>query len=281
MKISGLHFLITYKCNSECAHCFLSCGPKRNGNIEWDFAEKIIDDVGNTPSINYFYLEGGEPFLLPKLIERIIRYANEKGYWVGALSNGFWAKTIDKGIEVLKPLKEAGLQEIGVSTDEFHQKKIPLKYAKNAVKAAKKIGIEAYLMETSISEVRGRGRGAKICIGKPMPWQKLTVCPESLADPSRVHIGPEGHIHLCQGLLIGEDARNRPLENILENHMKKPNIIVEQLIKGGPAQLAKFAQKYGFKPEDTYVQGCQLCFETRAFLRKHFPKIIAPPENYV
>lgn len=280
MNINGLHFLITYKCNSQCAHCFLSCGPKRKGTIDFDFAKKVIDDAKNIDSINYLYIEGGEPFLFPDLLKQITEYATKNGYWTGALSNGFWAKTLDIGIEKLRPLKEAGISEIGISTDIYHQKTIPLKIAKNAVKAAKKIGIESYLMKTSPNEVICRGRGANICTGKLKPWQSLTKCPESLDDPGRVHIGPEGSIHLCQALLIGEDARKKHLKDIFENHIKNPNIIVKQLLKGGPAALAYFAEKYNFKPKDNYVQGCQLCFESRKHIKAYFSNILNPKENY-
>lgn len=280
MRINGLHFLVTYKCNSQCAHCFLSCGPKRKGKFEFADTKKLIDDAAGIPSISYFVFEGGEPFLYPSLLKRVTKYANNMGYWTGILSNGFWARTKEIGIKTLVPLKEAGLREIGISTDEFHQKTIQLKNAKNAVKAAKKLGIDSYLMKTGKKNVICRGRGAKICTGKPSPWQKLTHCQENLDDPSRVHIGPVGSVHLCQALLIGEDARKKPLKDILENHLKDPNVIVRQLLKNGPAGLALFAQKHGFKPKDSYVQGCQLCFEARRFLCDYFPDILSPLENY-
>lgn len=276
-----MHFLVTYKCNSECPHCFLSCGSRREGKLGFSEAKKYIEEAKQIQSINYFYIEGGEPFLYSKLIKKIVQYAKENSYWVGALSNGFWAKSVEKGIEILAPLKEVGLVEIGVSTDKYHQRAIPFKYAKNAVKAAKQIGIDAYLMKTDLKQVKCRGRGAKICIGKSRPWQELTDCLENLSDPGRVHIGPEGAIHLCQGFLVGQDARQNPLRSVLEQHIKEPNIIVQQIIQGGPAQLARFAQGFGFKPKDTYVQGCQLCFEARRFLQQRFPKIIAPLENYI
>lgn len=273
MRLSGLHFLITYKCNCSCAHCFLSCGPDKEGVMSLSQIKGYIDQAKDTPSVNYFFIEGGEPFLYPKIALEAVKYATEKGYWIGILSNGFWAKTLEKGISVLKPFKDAGLGEIGISTDSFHQAKVPLLSAVNAVMAAEKLDIPVSIMATSNSKkeitqlqrcvaemgakskvwgssIRGRGRGALICEGKPAKWQKLTKCAENLADPGRVHIGPEGAVHVCQNLVLGRDDQ-----------------VIEQLIKGGPAALTKWAiEKHGFQPKDTYRQDCQLCNDVRCFL---------------
>lgn len=303
MNLSGLHFLLTYKCNAQCGHCFLSCGPDRSGEMTFDEGKKYIDESAAIPSINYFYIEGGEPFLNQDLVARIIEYSTQKGYWIGVLSNGYWAKSVEKGMDVLRPMIEAGLQDIGISTDAFHQKKVPFDWAANAAQAAKELGISSCLMATSdsqaehkllknqlkrtgfkidlsISKVRGRGRGAAICQGKARPWANFVNCSEKLADPGRVHVGPKGAIHLCQGLLLGEDARKKSIGEIFAAYYKKKNVIVEQLLNGGPAASAKFAISYGFVPNENYVQGCQLCFETRCFLRNCFPQIIGPAENY-
>ncbi len=303
MRLSGLHLLLTYKCNSECAHCFLSCGPHHDSFISFSDAKKYVDEAKDVPGINYFFIEGGEPFLDSELARKIIQHTTDNGYWIGILGNGYWAKTVEKGKEILRPLKEAGLGAIGISTDRYHQEKVPLATALNAVQAAKELEIDVDIMVTSddksegdeiksslrvrnldvpvsISKVRGKGRGSLICSGKARPWQELSDCNEALKDPGRVHIGPEGAIHLCQGVLIGQDARKKQMKEIFEEHLKAPNVIVEQIAQGGPAKLAEFAIKYGFKPKDTYLQDCQLCFEVRKFLRDNYPEILGPKEVY-
>lgn len=304
MRLSGLHFLLTYECNCKCAHCFLSCGPQRTGEMSAKQIKEYIDQAKDIPTINYFFIEGGEPFLNSKVALEAVKYAGEKGYWIGILSNGFWAKTLEKGIGVLKPFKDAGLGEIGISTDKFHQEKVPIERAANAVAAAERLDIPVSVMATTgskkeikeikkfmtgkgikaqvwASSVKGRGRGSLICEGKPTKWQKLTECGENLKDPGRVHIGPEGAVHLCQNLLIGENAKNVPLKQLFENYQKSKHPIIKLLIEGGPAALAKWAaDNFGFKPKNTYLQACQLCFETRCFLSKNFPADLGPRENY-
>ena len=295
--------LLTYKCNSECAHCFLTCGPKFSGFMNYDDAKKYIYEAQEIPGINYFFIEGGEPFLDSELARKIISYATEKGYWIGILSNGYWAKTVEKGKEILGPLKEAGLGAIGISTDRYHKEKISEERALNAAQAAKELHVDVDIMVTSddkseagdikailrernieipvsVSKVRGKGRGSLICSGKARPWQELTSCNEALKDPGRVHIGPEGAIHLCQGVLIGQDGRKKHLKDIFEEHLESPNIVVEQIIQDGPAKLARFAMKYGFEPKHTYLQDCQLCFEVRRFLQDNYPELLGPKEVY-
>lgn len=91
---------------------------------------------------------------------------------------------------------------------------------------------------------------------------------------------PNG-IHLCQGLLLGEDARNKPLADIFAAFDPARHPICSALDEGGPAGLARFAVGYGFEPRPRYADGCQLCFDARRHLQRHFPELVGPAEVYV
>lgn len=302
MKPSGIHLLLTYKCNAACEHCFLSCAPGRGGVVSLEETRKYVADAARARYINHFFIEGGEPFLYPELLRDTLAEIAGAGYWLGVLTNGFWAVSDEKARAALEPLVEAGLGSLGISTDAWHERFVPVERAERAARVAQELGIDADLMvcsggaggatvidrlklhgfEAYASPVicRGRASTSAECRVKKHKWSKLTKCSATFGGGSRVHLGPEGQIHLCQGLLLGRDARRAPLDEIFADFRVEEHLLCRALSKGGPAALARLAMEHGFVPEERYADGCQLCFEARRFLLPCFPEVIGPAEMY-
>lgn len=307
MFLSGLHLLLTYKCNARCQHCFLNASPENSEVMAGEAAFKHIQEAHQI-GVNHIFIEGGEPFLFPKLLPTIISKASELGFWVGLLTNGFWATSTSKARQTLQPLAAAGLNSLSISTDGFHQSYVPLNYALTAAKVASELGLEADLMVcqdlvsansesqslvVSASKAekvpvytgkvvcRGRAVLSKLCSSGSYNWAQLTTCREKLQTPGRVHIGPKGEIHLCQGLLMGENALSASLSSIFAAYKPANHPLVNALLKGGPAELARLAANYGFKPEACYVDDCHLCYEVRRWLQPYFPQFIGPANIYL
>ena len=57
------------------------------------------------------------------------------------VSNGFWGKDYEAGLKKLKGLKEAGLRDISLSVDKFHQEYVPVESVRNAITIARQLGI--------------------------------------------------------------------------------------------------------------------------------------------
>lgn len=285
MRLSGIHLLLTYKCNAACRHCFLNCGPSKNGLLSIDQVRRYLDDADRMNGGAYFFVEGGEPFLYREHLEQVIREISGRGYWVGALTNGFWATSSSKAREVLRPMAEAGLGTLGISADDFHFEYVDQKVALRAAKVAAEMGLEGSILTCGPADLACRGRASNSTLqcsasGYLTP-EACTDCSERLDDPSRVHIGPGGEIHLCQGLLLGESAEERSLREILEDYEPERHPIAAPLLRGGPAELARQAQASGFSPSrDRYADSCQLCYEVRSFLRDSYPDHIGPAQVY-
>lgn len=302
MRPNGIHLLLTYKCNASCGHCFLSCGPRRKGVMAADEAIEYMDDSLKAGYISHFFVEGGEPFLYPETLTSVVEAAKERGIWIGALTNGFWAFSEAKAKETLAPLARAGLASLGISTDAWHSEFVPVENAERAAKTATALGIEADLMvcrggptsEAVLAGLlrdgfgfhagnvvcRGRAADSSACASPEKDWRALSTCHATFGGDSRVHIGPFGEIHLCQGLLLGEDAREKPLADIFASFDPARHPICSALGEGGPAALARFAADYGFKPSERYTDSCQLCFEARRHLQPYFPDLLGPAEVY-
>lgn len=297
--------LLTYRCNARCEHCFLSCGPSRNGLVTLDELHKYLEDAAGAPYISHFFLEGGEPFLFPRELLQMVAAIKDRGYYLGLLTNGFWAVSDSAAHAALKPVVEAGLDSLGISTDAWHSSFVPVERAQRAVRIADDLGLDADLMVCAggpegadvsgvlkglqacgtvvhPSEVvcRGRASTSRLCLTGRHDWQSLTTCPVTFGGRSRVHLGPFGQIHLCQGLLIGRDARRESLVEIFADFDPEAHPICAALSEGGPAELARLAMRSGFVPEDSYADGCKLCFEARRHLVARFPELLGPAEMY-
>ena len=63
MKLTGIHFLLSYRCTDECDHCFVWGSPRQGGTMTIDDVRSILDQARDLGTIESIYFEGGEPFL--------------------------------------------------------------------------------------------------------------------------------------------------------------------------------------------------------------------------
>ncbi len=299
MTVNGLHLLVTYKCNARCRHCFLSAGPEHSRVISRERGLALIQEASELPEIDHLFLEGGEPFLFPDLLLDLVKAATTGGLWVGVLSNGFWAHSRAAALARLEPLAAAGLRSLSISTDSWHEEFVSREKAVRAATIAQELDISADIMscnplnitqskgkvEAEIAmytgDVVGRGRAVdSLKGGGEHHWEELVDCREKLSRPGRVHVGPDGEVHLCQGLLLGHRAGDVPLGDILAAYAPTEHPLVSRLIEGGPAAMARHALELDWEPSGLYLDSCHLCYEVRTFLRPLYPELIGPPEIY-
>lgn len=295
MKLTGLHILLTYQCNFECNHCFVWGSPSQTGTLTLSQLEDIFDQAGDTGTISSIYFEGGEPFLYYPILVRGVRAAKERGFEVGIVSNSYWATSKEDAIEWLKPF--AGMvEDLSVSSDLFHYDEQLSRQATNACQAADELGIPVGTIsiaqpdEESVDQVVGqlpldesgvmyRGRAAEKLVGKATlkPWTEFTECPyEDLREPGRVHLGPLGELHICQGISIG-NLFEMPLKDICDRYEPDKHPITGPLLSAGPAELVR---RYNLPHQEGYADACHLCYSARLELRERFPKHLGPDQVY-
>jgi MoaA/NifB/PqqE/SkfB family radical SAM enzyme len=108
-------------------------------------------------------------------------------------------------------------------------------------------------------------------------WEQFTCCPhEDLREPGRVHVDPLGHVHICQGISLG-NVFERPLKEICAAYDPDRHPITGPLLEGGPAELMRRA---GLPHAERYGDACHLCYETRRALRARYPDILTPDQMY-
>ncbi len=296
--IKEIHFILTYKCNFECDHCFLYCSPRSDGTFTIKQISRVLEEAKKIGTIEWIFYEGGEPFLFFPLMIEGIRRAGRMGLKVGAVTNAYGAASPEDAELWLKPLAEAGLSFLNISNDSFHYGDKKENPASIAYSAAVKLGIESkpiYIENPKATgstecevekgrsvaggSARFRGRAVDKLI-KDLPlrsWNSLNTCPyEDLTSPSRVHIDSYGNIHLCQGLIMG-NLWERSLSEIISNYQAELHPICGPLVRGGPAQLAK---ELNLIHEDKYVDECHFCYLLRHSIINDYPEYLAPKQVY-
>jgi hypothetical protein len=293
MPLGGVHFLLTYRCERECDHCFLFGGPTARGTFRLAGLHDALEAVAEVPTVETVFFEGGEPFLYYPVLVEGVRLAAEKGFSTGTVTNGFWATSPEDAVLWLRPLKDAGLGSLCLSDDPLHYPQEEGAHAENARQAAERLGLSLSVFVTEEprleegedgrpvveGSVMFRGRAAERLVeGLPRcPADEFTECPfEDLADPGRVHLDAFGNLHLCQGLLMG-NARQTALAEVVAGYDPAGHPVVGPLLEGGPLELAR---RYEVPCADGYVDACHLCYEARKALRGRFPEHLGPSQVY-
>lgn len=295
--LTGVHFLLTYQCNLQCDHCFLYCSPSSKGTFTLDQVVRVLDEASKVGTVDWIFYEGGEPFLFFPLLVESIKQAHQRGFKVGVVTNAYGAISEADAALWLKPLAEAGLSSLSISNDAFHYGEDKHNPAAMAFSVAQRLGIDAASICIDPPKVvvpSGSGEKGNPVIGGgatfrgravetqsddlPLkPWAELTACPyEDLESPSRVHVDPFGHVHICQGISMG-NMWQTPLSHMITTYRPERHPICGALIRGGPANLAK---AMAVTPNAGYVDECHLCFMVRKASVDRYPGYLAPKQVY-
>lgn len=129
--LSTLVLSTTYKCTIECDFCGLSCNPRRTERMSLSFMQSMIRQYASLGFGRHVTFTGGEPFVLGRDLLSAIECATELGFTSRIVTNGFWGRTPEHAKEVLKRSIAAGLTELNVSVDDFHQAFVPIQNVKN------------------------------------------------------------------------------------------------------------------------------------------------------
>ena len=294
--LKEVHFLLSYMCTYECDHCFVFSSPNAEGTFTVKQVQEVLDEAVKTGTVDMVVYEGGEPFLFYPILLEGIRLATQKGLKTGIVTNSYFATTTEDAEFWMKPLIDAGLKDVAVSDDEFHYDGEGISPAFKAAEAAKRLGMPTtsiHIDKPVVAAEDDREKGAKVLGGGAMlrgraadklteglpvkRWDSFFECPyEDLLSPSRVHVDTFGHVHLCQGLSMGNMWKT-PLSKLLEEYDPMKHPIVRPLVEGGPSELAK---AYKTCNRGAYVDACHLCYMTRKALIDKFPEYLVPRNVY-
>ncbi len=295
MTLTGVHVLLTYTCNYECDHCFLYCSPRAQGTFTMAQVRQVLEQAKATKNVSSVYLEGGEPFLFYPVMVESLQLARKMGFRTGVVTNCYWSTSKEDAKLWLRPIMDAGINDLSLSSDRFHHNTDAESPADHAADAARDLGlpstsicIERPLDEATPGDkgkpvVGGgaqlRGRAAEtLTKGLPSrPIDSFRTCPyEDLVSPDRVHVDAFGNVHVCQGVSIGNLWRT-PLPQLMVEYDPGAHPICGPLIRGGPRALA---EEHGIELDGAFVDECHYCFAVRRSLIDRFFEVLAPRQVY-
>ena len=129
--------LTTNQCPAICRHCSLDARPDRTERITYEQFARFMDDVTEVAPLTVVVFTGGEPLLLGDDLPKMISLCKEKGVEVTRIvTNGYWATSYDIAHRKLAALQQAGLDEVNVSVDDYHQEYIPMERVRHVFDAA-------------------------------------------------------------------------------------------------------------------------------------------------
>jgi MoaA/NifB/PqqE/SkfB family radical SAM enzyme len=295
MRLDGVHVLLSYTCLYECDHCFAWGSPRQEGTLSLARLDDILRQAQDMATVDWFYLEGGEPFLFYPVLRIAAEKAARAGFKVGLVSNAYWAIEVEDAVEWLRPF--AGIvRDLSISSDDYHGGEDHGRLARNALDAAARLEIpasiiavaqpgdlEAHVTVGTLQEegvaVMYRGRAAEALADQvPWPtWERYTECPcEDLRSPGRLHVDPLGNVHICQGISLG-NVFQRPLRELCKSYEPDAHPIVGPLLHGGPAELCR---RYELDLGAGAADACHLCYLARVALRDRFPNELMPDQMY-
>jgi MoaA/NifB/PqqE/SkfB family radical SAM enzyme len=295
--LKGVHFLLTYKCNLECDQCFVWGSPKSKSTFMLAQIRMILAEARKLETVDFVSIEGGEPFLYYPIMVKTAKEAVSHGFQVEIITNCYWATSPEDAVEWLLPLSEAKNVKLSFSSDLYHGDMWESEQVRNAVKASKSLNMKSGVISVKHPEIEtpriAEIEGAKVdfwelmCRGRAVSkltekapkksWLEFTKCPyEDFVNQERIHIDPFGHVHVCQGISIG-NAWRKPFSEIIREYDPWKNPILEPLVRGGPVSLV---DKFGLPHEEAYVDACHLCYAARCMLRRKYPDILTPNQMY-
>jgi hypothetical protein len=306
MDLRRLEFTLTTKCNLQCLFCQANAGPWQNEVMDVTDACNYLVEAAKVTDLESFMVFGGEPMLYPARAIAIFKKAQQFNVpRIDMLTNGVWGRDKERAEKLAKRLKNAGLNNLGISVDAFHLEYIPLEFPRNAAQASLAAGIEKVTWNVAVIESLGDANhydmmtahvlkeleplGIEAHIHKvvaagralqtiPQYFQKTrldgpcegeTPMENTLTNPQCLTIEPSGSVDVCWHLSIG-NARETPLSRIISEYDWRRNPLIKTVVEEGPVGiLERQKQLVGRFDKNEYISKCHLCVEVRKHL--HLP----------
>lgn len=299
---------LDYQCNFSCSHCSVGSNPHTKFPMARETLLNFFEQLKDIPTRKVVVFTGGEATIHKDLLLEGIRLSHAQGCRTRLVSNGWWAKSRRKAIDYVRVLKEAGLDELNTSYDDYHEPFIGIEKIAHLIHGALQndlavgLGVivdkaarwdqnriaEALCSELSLTreELLARvtivydyptpsGSGDQLDVSGLDAGAKLDLgCPEIIKTLS---IHPNGGVKACCGhvmfyskdLALG-NLNEEPLAHIVARAQK--NLLYWWVQMTGPKRIL---EKLGVRAD--YASICHACQdllvnhrdELRAYLKEH------------
>lgn len=314
-RYAGL--MLTYRCNAACRFCYYCCGPSAGGLMPvetamaaWTSLRRLAGEGAKV------HLTGGEPFLVFDRLLAICEAAQAAGLGGAdyAETNAGWVTDESEARHRLKALDAAGLEQLKISWDAFHEEFVPVEKVRFLYRAACEIfGAERVLVRWAkhlehpsgigamdeadrltvlagaMADEAGRftGRAAEmlapLCAAKTAQDLAGIHCRQAILGAKGVHIDPYGNVFCgqCSGMAVG-NVNTAPLEALWRGFDPENAGFWKTLYAEGPVGFVDEATAAGYEVRPFYASKCHFCTDIRRFFfdKGQYLSIICPNECY-
>lgn len=299
LHINRLEFILTDYCTGRCRHCSAAeivAHPRKERHVPVEESCQAIRFLAEHYDMKSVMTFGGEPLLYPEVTCAIHRTAAKCGVPCRQIiTNGFFSREENRIREVAQSLADAGVNDVLISVDAFHQETIPLEPVRIFAKAVRAAGIEKVRFSPAwvVNEVfdcqentRTReilasladtglpvGSGNDIFMAgnaidhlshyyPPATLDMADRCgsmpyTEPLTHQTSLSIEPDGNVTVC-GFVIGNVARES-MADIVARYDPFADEGMRAAAKGVPG-LLELARKRGINVDMTRCYSvCDLC----------------------
>jgi hypothetical protein len=149
-----LTILGTYKCTAACENCCFDSNPSLTNRLSYENIVSFIKESLKLQTIELIVFSGGECFLLGDDLVRAVEYIASQGIKTRCVTNGYWASSKEAGYRRLQQLRSAGLNEINISTGDFHQEWVSEQCVVNAACSGVEVGLDHTLIMVELQKQR-------------------------------------------------------------------------------------------------------------------------------
>ena len=301
LKLNRIEFVVTYQCSGRCKHCSFGKSLGQSGAdkcVRMDKVAEAIEELSRLFDIKSVMTFGGEPLLYSDVVCAIHKTASECGIESRQLiTNGCFTRNAEKRRDVVFELKNAGVNNLLLSADAFHQETIPLELVFGFARDVIDAGIDkaklhpawvvneehenCYNAKTReiLSFLSGSGmpvsHGNDIFLAgnareyltqyyeKQMPnlAGKCGEMPytDRLTEISALSIVPNGDVMIC-GFVIG-NIYTESVADIVERYDPYENDCMRAILEGGSSALIDYAECSGITLDLSQCYSlCDACY---------------------
>jgi MoaA/NifB/PqqE/SkfB family radical SAM enzyme len=296
INVKKIEVVITNSCSGKCKHC-QNGEVKSNESINTTKIVEAIKQLSKTNDIDELMTFGGEPLLYSESVCKIHSTANDCGIRDRAIiTNGYFSKDPDIIKQTAKNIFYAGVNDIMVSIDAFHQETIPIKYVRLFVESLLKYNFSSISLHpawlgnredenaynTKTKEILQSFADLNVEIGEGNiifpAGNAIKYFPQYFQPPEKVDLSlqcgtmpytsrlddievlgfsPNGNVNVC--IPIGNIYKDT-IENIIKKYDPYNNCLAKHLIKGGVKELLNYANSISVKVDTQNIYSpCMLC----------------------
>ncbi len=285
-KTVGLMY--TRRCPLACGHCVTRSSPGAEGKMDPRDAARYIGEAARVSTQLCF--TGGEPLLYPEEIQRLVALASQLGLRVSLVTGCGWAKDEERVEPVLSELAEAGLRQLVISWDPFHEVFLRREAAVRVAQTAANLGLRPIIRSAfrasdspearadyyaefasfaqghEAAEVLPVGRAASLPV-ESFDWSSgppAGFCPSVVLPVVRW----DGTVYACCGpsleakpgspLILG-NALEEPLDRILARGASDP--VLHAIYAIGPRAMGKLIEQGNGLSSQRFSGICQVCLK--------------------